>query len=753
MIKQPNAHQLPGKILAGLLLTAVFGLGEITAHAQFLTNGDFEVEPLGTDASLTTFPGWGEGVGSEVVNAPVSITGNYSAKVVKATGGRLYQTLVDTNNVLTQWIFDVDFACSNPGNTTDRTLQLALQTDPSFVNFRQINLRVIDADGNGTGDLQLYNGTAFVTVLANSVTYSASDTSLSMNHLHVVGHYSDATPKYDVFVVNSSNVTNSVLAQTLFQGTKPSAGTTLRQFSFETGNFPSGAFAVVDNVAVTNFGSVNSAPVITSSPTGQTVLQDAATVTFNASFSGTPPLLVQWLFNSNSIAGATNATLSTSTLTLTNVTVANGGSYSLLVSNAFGVAVSSNAVLTVRPVANTAQMTNIWNLLPGSRPYISAVGNTERGLAFNPATSNLLVASRAGGSNSIVVLDPATGAEKHFMNLNGVGGGSIDLNMIGVADDGKVYAGNATTGASAPPYYLYSWDNDSDTSFPIQVFIGDPAASVEPNLRWGDNLAVRGAGANTQILLAPGSGTNVVLLRTMSGLDFQTEIPPAVISISGVPSGFAQLGLAFGPGTNTFWAKNFDGSLRLIQFDLNANTGQVLNAYSDTAASHFQTEVTAIAADNNQKLLAGLAVNETPDNVRLYSVADSTNGPVLRDQELFTVDNPNLTINGTGSAAFGGNYLFVLDSNNGIKAFQINTNYVALPGPFSITSAVPQSGSAVVLTWQSVAGHSYQVQFKNSLTDSTWSNAGTPITATGSTASFTDNVPAASNRFYRVQVQ
>src|SRR5690606_31785446 len=139
-------------------------------------------------------------------------------------------------------------------------------------------------------------------------------------------------------------------------------------------------------------------PVITSQPASRTVLEGAATVNFTAGISGTPPLFAQWQFNGEDIEGATNATLTSSTLTLTNVTQADAGSYTLVLSNAVDVVTSSNAVLMVTPVNNTAQMTNIWNLLPGERSYLAAANNTERGIAYNPVTENVLVASRAGGS-------------------------------------------------------------------------------------------------------------------------------------------------------------------------------------------------------------------------------------------------------------------------------------------------------------------------------------------------------------------
>src|SRR6185436_15277820 len=210
-------------------------------------------------------------------------------------------------------------------------------------------------------------------------------------------------------------------------------------------------------------------------------------------------------------------------------------------------------------------------------------------------------------------LNALTGADRHFLDLSGVVDGTFALNLVGVGDDGVVYGANLTTSATSPQYKVYRWANDSPGNAPVPVFIGDPGIGVQANLRWGDNFAVRGAGTNTQILIAPGTAsTSVVLLRT-GGTDFQTEVPPAVIAISGVPANFGALpitlGVAFGPGTNTFWAKTGNGVLYLIQFDLNSKTGAVVQSYS---ASVVSSSVRGIAANANQKFLAGVAV-EAPN--------------------------------------------------------------------------------------------------------------------------------------------
>ena len=512
--------------------------------------------------------------------------------------------------------------------------------------------------------------------------------------------------------------------------------------------FGGGCLFVLDsNNGIMAFGVNTNAVIpakVSTQPASQTVLEGVVQATLSAAYQGTTPVACQWRFNGTNLAGAT-----TSSLVLSNVTLAMAGAYSLSVSNAYGTDLSSNAVLTVIPAPNTAQMTNIWSLVAGDGSYLGT-GNTERGLAFSAFDTNLLLVSRAPVP-SIVALDPATGAQKWFMNTLGVPadvpGVSLGLVAPGVADDGMVYVGSVTVNAAATPYHLYQWADDTSNSVPAEVFSGDPAGGVQPGLRWGDNLAIRGAGTNTQILLAPGSGTNVVLLQTTSGNNFQYEVPPAVIAVTGVPSAFAQLGIAFGPLTNTFWAKTGNSLLYLIQYDLAANTGAVLYAYATNAVP---ATVRGISTDAAQKFLAGVS-SEVPDNARLFDISNLTNGPVQRDEELFTTTNPNTLFGGEASTAIGGGYVFALDSNNGIKAFLINTNYLPPLGTFNITGVAAAPGGSLVLTWQTVAGHSYQVQSKASLPGGSWANVGLPVTASGVSTSFTNAAPAAG--FYRVQGQ
>lgn len=94
-------------------------------------------------------------------------------------------------------------------------------------------------------------------------------------------------------------------------------------------------------VASSHPGTVVTAPAITTQPVSQTVTA-GANVSFTVVATGTAPLSYQWMKSGVNISGATSATL-----TLTSVTTASAGGYSVRVSNSAGSVTSASATLTV----------------------------------------------------------------------------------------------------------------------------------------------------------------------------------------------------------------------------------------------------------------------------------------------------------------------------------------------------------------------------------------------------------------------
>ncbi|MGH8399305.1 MAG: hypothetical protein ACRETA_13855, partial [Gammaproteobacteria bacterium] len=76
--------------------------------------------------------------------------------------------------------------------------------------------------------------------------------------------------------------------------------------------------------------------------------------------------------------------------------------------------------------------------------------------------------------------------------------------------------------------------------------------------------------------------------------------------------------------------------------------------------------------------------------------------------------------------------------------------YSSLPAP--VIESINLTNGVTTLIWSTVAGHTYRVQYKESLASPNWTDVAPDIIANNSTASTTDIVGVTTQRFYRVFV-
>jgi FAD synthase len=185
-----------------------------------------------------------------------------------------------------------------------------------------------------------------------------------------------------------------------FGGTNLSGATSNVLVITNVGLSQGGSYAVQVSNA---FGLANSSnalltigvpPVILTQPTNLAI-PAGGVATFNVLAGGTAPLNHQWSFNGTNLLNATN-----STLVITNAHLSDAGTYAAKVSNAFGSAASSNAVLIVgTPPTIVSQPTNQTIALGSSAVFtVLAAGTsplayqwTFGGTSLSGATSNVLV--------------------------------------------------------------------------------------------------------------------------------------------------------------------------------------------------------------------------------------------------------------------------------------------------------------------------------------------------------------------------
>ena len=142
--------------------------------------------------------------------------------------------------------------------------------------------------------------------------------------------------------------------------------------------------------------SVISPPTITTQPTDQAVLE-GATATFAVAATGGLPLSYQWQDNGSNLTDGGNISGSATTnLIISNVSVANVGTYTVVVTNLAGAATSSNALLTIIPsppviILQPANQTVVVN---GTAQFtVSAIGNKPLFYQWSFGTTNIVAAT------------------------------------------------------------------------------------------------------------------------------------------------------------------------------------------------------------------------------------------------------------------------------------------------------------------------------------------------------------------------
>jgi hypothetical protein len=305
-----------------------------------------------------------------------------------------------------------------------------------------------------------------------------------------------------------------------------------------------GGVALADGVKLVYVGDGKPPTIIDQSP-GASILpgQSAA---FSVSTAGTEPLVYQWRLDGVDIPGATAAAL-----TIDPAGVTNAGAYSIRVTNAFGTAFSTNAVLVVIVATatgdNTFNQNNVsalatnlvavaagaWhNLGLGADGTVVAWGSDAEGQCTGSATLTNALAIAAGGYHSLAIQ----------ANGTTVAWGANDYGQATVpADLGRVI------GIAAGTWHSLALRAD-----------GTVAA-------WGDNSYGQTnlpVGLSNVVAVAAGGNHNLALKTdgTVIGWGENTDAEGATVGQSAVPLGLRDV-VAIGAGQYHSLAVKADGTV------------------------------------------------------------------------------------------------------------------------------------------------------------------------------------------------
>ena len=279
----------------------------------------------------------------------------------------------------------------------------------------------------------------------------------------------------------------------------------------------------IDNFAVKAIpGSAPmSPPVITTQPQSLSVAPGNP-ATFTVVASGTSPLVYQWRFNSNNIAGATN-----STYTIPSAVGTNQGFYMVVITNGLGSATSTNANLSVvcsTPASIVTQPVG-QSLTSGSALSLTVGASGTSPFLYQWYRNNALVAN-------------ATNATYTKANAQ-AGDSGVYFVVVNNCSGTPVTSANVFVSVSDAPYTLFGLTNKLWRYEQSNTDLGTAWQAVG----FDDSLWPQGRGilafetdAPGIVTPAPGLTNTVLLLTNNAGVNIPTHYFRTHFTLTNDPS-------------------------------------------------------------------------------------------------------------------------------------------------------------------------------------------------------------------------
>jgi hypothetical protein len=533
-------------------------------------------------------------------------------------------------------------------------------------------------------------------------------------------------------------------------------------------------------------------PVITRQPLSQTNLAGTVAV-FEVTALGTSPEY-QWLKDGATLEWASGATLS-----LTNVTFNDRAEYKVRVTTIYGTATSTAATLTVIyvPLAGSDQYTvpagGVLTVPPpgvlandsvGDASPLSAILlseplhgkltlSSDGGFSYAPRAS--YVGPDSFGYSAATAQTNSAPATVNLLMTSATNLFWDDFTRLtdpGPLDPWRAQSGNWATaggvlegGTNTHLHYSFAYVPGEWTNCAIQGRFRFSSAAA-----WGGGLGGRLDPATGSHYAAwvypdgsPGGSRTLKLIKfkdwTGYGYNGSTGVPMLQVSLPPVGTNWHTLQLAFHQNRI---AVDYDGTRMMSVTDVEAQPWLVGGVSADmwTDATDYSMSVDDVmvrplvvadefdATDGAALTVPspGVLGNDMPvygTNLAARLVSGPTNGTLhLNEDGGFTYAPTN---------ARAGVDQFTYQATDGPTNLGATVATITLTAPVTpVILAVRQTNDAVTITWTSLAGRTYRLQYRNSLFDPVWHDVAPDLTASAATTSATSLLGGMEQRLYRV---
>ena len=430
-------------------------------------------------------------------------------------------------------------------------------------------------------------------------------------------------------------------------------------------------------------------PVITDGPQSQSIV-DGATAFFTVSVSGTQPIYYTWRFNGAPISGAT-----TTSYSITNADPSDSGSYSVVITNAWGNVTSVNAALTVHMPPSIDTPPQSQTVVQGNAATFNVTASGEGFLAFQWLKNGGVIPAKTTSTYTLNSAQPADEASYSVIAANAYGTITSSLatltvlpaplrltNIIANADNSVTLTWNVVSGTN---YSFQYKDNFTNT---LWTTISSPTANS--SILTVTDGPVTNAQRFYQLISATQTSDIAGFVRLPLPGNSDTYVsfpfasfPATVVAIDSVSGNVVNVGgspgwpanhfvYVTGTQTNTYYARFKSGAAEghIYPISANGSASLTLNLGADTLGSVAPNDLLSIepAWTLSSAFPGGSGVNISP-----------TAGN--RDTELLIQDLNGAGINLSSVKIYYFNasiWKLVGDANNdhGADVFEPNSHFI-----------------------------------------------------------------------------